>query len=169
MSDDTPNGSPDWGWIVAVCTVIVLEMLASWVIISKLSEDNSVLASRVAIALIALSFIAFLFAVVKDRDINFSLAIVFVLSNIASMILLFANIYSWLGLNDSLRTNPSCRSTTMGDAIYFSVITWTTVGYGDVTPTLQTRSTAAFEAITGYVVMGLLISVLIIVAQPRSD
>ena len=44
--------------------------------------------------------------------------------------------------------------------MYFSVITWTTVGYGDFVPTESTRLFAATEAFIGHVWMGLLISVL---------
>ena len=148
------------------CTAIVVEIVALWLIFCFTAKSASILASEIVIALVALSFIVFLFGVARNKgNRHIGVAIVFVLSNMATMILLFANIYRWLGLTDSLR--PKQIHTTIWDAIYFSIITWTTVGYGDMTPRLQTRSIAAFEALTGYVVMGLLISVLIILA--RSD
>lgn len=152
-------------WVhTGACIIIVIEIVALWLILRSPAKNCSIHASEVVIAVVALSFIVFLFGVARDRgNRNIAVAIVFVLSNMASMILLFANIYKWLGLKDSLR--PDQINTTIWDAIYFSIITWTTVGYGDITPVLQTRSIAAFEALTGYVVMGLLISVLIILAQ----
>jgi hypothetical protein len=151
---------------VAACAVIAFE-LSALAVIFQLNETSSIIISRLLISLIAAAFVGFLFGVVKNWGARkFSVAIAFILSNITAMILLFANIYRWLGLNDPLRHNH--YHTTIWDAIYFSIITWTTVGYGDLTPALQSRSTAAFEAITGYVVMGLVISVLVIMAQ-RTD
>lgn len=40
--------------------------------------------------------------------------------------------------------------------LYFSVITWTTVGYGDVSPSTASRPFAALEAMIGYIFMALL-------------
>jgi hypothetical protein len=117
------------------------------------------------IAGVALSFLYFLFSVARDPGgRSLPVALVFVLSNIAVMIIAYGGIYSRLGLADTLRGGGR---TSIWDGIYFSIITWTTVGYGDMSPTLATRAVAASEALTGYVVMGLLISVLVVMAQGR--
>jgi hypothetical protein len=47
------------------------------------------------------------------------------------------------------------------DALYFSVITWTTLGYGDFIPSAECRPWAAAEALTGYAMMPLFITALI--------
>lgn len=168
--------------------VIVIEFGLCFLIIFVLKKDISIPCSYGAISLIALSFIGYLFGIYYDREgRSFFVAIIFIVSNISSIILLFANVYRWVGLTDTLRPGypcPSqicavhfqlcddlkiCQITSIWDGIYFSLITLTTVGYGDVTPTLHARSTAAFEAITGYVIMGLVISVLITLAKPSLD
>ena len=48
------------------------------------------------------------------------------------------------------------------DALYFSVMTWTTVGYGDFTPiTPISKIVAASEALLGYIFMGVFWGVLV--------
>lgn len=44
---------------------------------------------------------------------------------------------------------------TLADAIYFSLVTYTTVGYGDVTVGPETRIFAAMAAVTGVLNFGL--------------
>jgi hypothetical protein len=120
------------------------------------------------ISFVALSFIMFLFGVARKwGQRNIFVALAFVLSNLALLVIAFGGIYSQLGLNDTV--SKKHNYTSIWDGIYFSIITLTTVGYGDITPTLLTRSIAAFEALTGYVIMGLLISVLVITAQRGRD
>src|ERR1700736_3333077 len=48
----------------------------------------------------------------------------------ASAQLFYASCYSSIGLN-----GPEKVSHSLFDALYFSIITWTTVGYGDFSPT----------------------------------
>jgi hypothetical protein len=45
--------------------------------------------------------------------------------------------------------------------LYFSVVTWTTLGYGDFIPMPDARYIVVVEAIMGYVMMALLISVFV--------
>jgi Ion channel len=68
----------------------------------------------------------------------------------ADLILLFAMWYKDLGLWDgnTLTHNPA-------DCLYFSLITWTTLGYGDIRPSAAARAIAATEAMSGYLFMGL--------------
>lgn len=48
--------------------------------------------------------------------------------------------------------------TSYGDALYFSVITWTTVGYGDIRPSPDARLMTGIEALFGSIYMGIFIS-----------
>jgi hypothetical protein len=73
--------------------------------------------------------------------------------------------YAYFGLRDtSIQLDPA-HDGVVHDAVkslYFSVVTWTTLGYGDFVPANGiTRFFAAWEALTGYVVMAVLISALV--------
>ena len=53
-------------------------------------------------------------------------------------------------------------------SIYFSIVTWTTLGYGDFRPVESMRIVAACEAILGYVYMGVMVGVVInLLAEKR--
>lgn len=69
------------------------------------------------------------------------------------IIFLFGCNYSGLGIisNNEL-TNDFYNS------LYFSVITWTTLGYGDVLPSSGVKVYATLEALIGYVYSGVMIS-----------
>lgn len=68
------------------------------------------------------------------------------------IVMSYAVSYRVLGLVDGSRvvTDPiTC--------LYFSIVTWTTLGYGDVRPNPEARMLAASEAIVGYIVMAVFI------------
>jgi voltage-gated potassium channel Kch len=69
-----------------------------------------------------------------------------------SMILAYALGYHSLTLLDG--DKPVTDSFT---CLYFSIVTWTTVGYGDVRPSLAARPLAAMEALVGYLSMPIII------------
>ena len=68
------------------------------------------------------------------------------------IVISYAASYRVLGLidGDKLTTDPST-------CLYFSIVTWTTLGYGDVRPAQAARALAASEAIVGYVVMAVFV------------
>lgn len=77
--------------------------------------------------------------------------------NMQALILYFGLLYSQYGLLD-LENNVSFNAN---DGLYFSIVTWTTLGYGDFRPVPNIRLLAGFEALLGYVYMGVFISLLI--------
>ena len=108
----------------------------------------------------------------RTGKIVFSL-ILYILSTIY-MILAFASIYSIVGIIEPISTNLSiindkalvstCDVNPIYDyksTIYFSTITWTSLGYGDILPSVESRVYIMLEAAFGYVHMSLLIGLIL--------
>ncbi len=86
------------------------------------------------------------------------------LSAVTSLVLLsisaitgFAGIYRV----SCLQQNGMATCADHLDALYFSIVTWTTLGYGDFSPPPDIRLVAALEAILGFTAFGLLIGIAI--------
>jgi hypothetical protein len=74
---------------------------------------------------------------------------------LCNWIMAYAVTYRYLGVIDNEKEG--------GDSItclYFSIVTWTTLGYGDVRPSLDARLIAASEALVGYIWMAAFIGLL---------
>lgn len=54
------------------------------------------------------------------------------------------------------------------DALYFSIVTWTTLGYGDFHPVESLRLLAAFQALLGTLFIPLLIAALLFSVQEKA-
>ncbi|MFW8585966.1 ion channel [Rhizobium beringeri] len=89
---------------------------------------------------------------------------VMLLLHAASLILVFAAIYRGFGL----REHPY---VTWDLALYFSVETWTTLGYGDFQPAAGIELIAAAQAIVGYTYLGMIVAVLgaALILQPLQE
>lgn len=71
----------------------------------------------------------------------------------------FARLYRLLGIKE---TSSGEISSNIIDCFYFSIITWSTVGYGDFIPASRTsRALAAYEATIGYFTMAAIFAALI--------
>ena len=95
----------------------------------------------------------------RDNEANTRQVIRFAALSITFMIvqiLSFTLLYKVGGLNSPANSSE----LTPTDYTYFSAITWTTVGYGDITPSPNSRLIAASEAISGYIYMGIFIGTL---------
>jgi hypothetical protein len=140
--------------------IMILEGLFSIGAIEGLKKPYAIWTSAGLLAIAMSVFVVFLLAMVSDRGGRRpSIVALFVVVNLAAIISLFGNIYRWTGLKDTVRTIPSPHPLL--DAIYFSTVTWTTLGYGDIVPLPEARAVAAIEALMGYIVMALLIAVLL--------
>jgi len=91
----------------------------------------------------------------KDRNI-LSLISISILG-ICTIVLNFANIYIIVGINSP----DGCVSNKFFDSLYFSVVTWTTLGYGDFTPTEAARPVAIAQISVGVLIMALFIASLV--------
>lgn len=142
--------------VVCVITVIwfPVETIALWT-------------TGIAIFIMTLTFVTFLFSMASDKISRKAVPVaVFVVANIVSIVCLFGNMYRWLGLKDTTLAESQIQNPfPLSDAIYFSTVTWTTLGYGDIVASPAARPVAAIEALSGYVVMGLLIAVLLVMVQ----
>ncbi|WP_298851754.1 potassium channel family protein [uncultured Ruegeria sp.] len=67
---------------------------------------------------------------------------------------LFAAVYGAFGYND----HCVIGAQGPGDILYFSYVTFTTVGYGDMSPTGLCRGLAVSEAVTGYILLGMFVA-----------
>lgn len=80
---------------------------------------------------------------------------------------LFAELYWTIGLQHS----PDSITHNKWDALYFSIITWTTTGYGDFVPTVASRWVACCEALLGTLYNGFALAVVIyqlnLMAKPK--
>jgi hypothetical protein len=73
-------------------------------------------------------------------------------ANLVWSLACFARLYRTFGI---IEASSGERSDSLIDCLYFSLITWTTVGYGDFIPASRPcRALAAFQAIIGYFTMG---------------
>jgi voltage-gated potassium channel Kch len=84
---------------------------------------------------------------------------------VAALIIEYAQIYSVRGIcadSDCNNIVSDWQST-----LYFSVITFTTTGYGDYHPQAVDRLLAASEALSGYIVFGIFVSAVASVFSDR--
>jgi hypothetical protein len=88
--------------------------------------------------------------------------------NLAILILTFAWVHHQIGLMDV--SGPAPRPTNdLSDALYFSVVTSTTLGYGDFIPLGPGRPVAALQALVGYLILGILVSTGFQLIAPNSN
>ncbi|OLF72389.1 hypothetical protein AWH62_11205 [Maricaulis sp. W15] len=69
------------------------------------------------------------------------------------IIFVFARFYQMSGFAQT----EAGQFPSYHEAIYFSVVTWTTLGYGDLAPSAEARALAASQALLGYIFLGLLV------------
>ena len=68
-------------------------------------------------------------------------------------IALFQIAYIWLVQNDQYGAIIGDTSLDWSDLFYFSAVTYTSTGYGDLTPTGNMRLFATVEALTGLIMI----------------
>lgn len=86
---------------------------------------------------------------------------------LAMLLGFFAALYQQLGIIDN--TQPGGPVThSYFTSLYYSVVTFTTLGYGDFYPRGLGRVLAAIQALTGYVILATLASTTALVLSPYS-
>ena len=87
-------------------------------------------------------------------------------AEVLGMLLAFAAVYRKIGIIDSTQPNSPVVHE-FWTSLYYSVVTFTTLGYGDFYPQGIGRALAGMQALTGYIVLGLLASVTANVVSPN--
>jgi Ion channel len=101
-------------------------------------------------------FAAFCFRDSHGRKIGPVWTLLALMLQTAAIIFVFAGVYRGYGLK------VAEHGTELADwktPLYFSMVTLTTLGYGDVTPASGIRLIAAIQALLGYLNLGLIVGV----------
>ena len=91
-----------------------------------------------------------------DEGGDFSGAVTFMFFLVSWIILVYAVMY----LKSGLVINGEFTEVSFFESLYFSITTWTTLGYGDISPSPRMRLITSSQALMGYVSMGVWIAVL---------
>jgi voltage-gated potassium channel Kch len=129
------------GALFALIAALYLDFLGSEVVVltQVIKGTNFVFLVLTVFAV----YFFLLFAPMKRKDANSELLLVVAtLQFIPIVIVSFAYCYTEVGLK-----NASERT----DYLYFSIVTFTTLGYGDITPTALSKFYAALQALTGFI------------------
>jgi hypothetical protein len=104
----------------------------------------------------------------KGKNLESALIGLFgVVCSMTGLLMVYGAIFLRMDVRNS--GDPSAV-TSLADAAYFSTMTWTTVGYGDIVPGSRlARIFVAVEAINGSVVMAFFIAALVSVAKIFDD
>lgn len=98
---------------------------------------------------------------------RFGRAALLIVLDLVLLLVGFALMYQPLGLLDTRNANAA-EIHDFWTSLYFSIVTFTTLGFGDLVPTGAGRSLAALQALTGYVVLGVLASTASSVLAPHT-
>ena len=104
----------------------------------------------------------------RSRDFSFYRISILIASAIVAHLIeiaLFQIAYIWLVQNDHYGAIIGDTSLDWSDLFYFSAVTYTSTGYGDLTPTGNMRLLATVEALTGLIMIAWTASFAFLVMQ----
>ena len=136
--------------------------------LDKYTSSNASIETKIAIlswfaTVVAIIVLTYVMLSLNKKIIAKSFVIIIFLQFVL-IILTYAKIYQTFGVLDLVENKLVHVPST---CLYLSVITITTVGYGDVVPALGWgRWVAMTEALFGYLLMGVLVATLIDVWKP---
>ncbi len=112
------------------------------------------------IALFSLALSAFSFRWYFYHDVDNEISFLVIGLNGLFMLATFAFIHLACGLVFAGGEKvPNGYAPSIADAIYFSVVTFTTLGYGDFQPTEKLRLFSAIQALSGYMFLGATVAI----------
>ncbi|GAA6136814.1 hypothetical protein NBRC116583_05610 [Arenicella sp. 4NH20-0111] len=113
-----------------------------------------ILPAEISVILLIIAYPMFITTVglmIGNNDGWYGEAISFFVMLIVATVAIFAVIYWRYGL----LANGEHIDISILESIYFSITTWTTLGYGDFAPIPRIRHITSIQAIMGYVGLGL--------------
>ena len=154
MSNE-PRTLEEWKSTLLAALGLVLASFFAWHGLSHLNEATAgdsigTIASIGLLVWIASQSWYYMTQVKSPRRMLFLMGVSF----IQVVPFLFAAVYGAFGYNDR------CVIGAQGpaDILYFSYVSFTTVGYGDMSPTGYCRGLAVAEAIAGYILLGIFVA-----------
>lgn len=142
--------------------VVALALLAGLIVSLVLPLPFKSWASATFIAITSAILVYFFFSLVRiGRGNKRTTGDVLLVSalGVISLPIHFAFVYLHTGI---YRSGDKAETiVSISDAIYFSVVTWTTLGYGDILPSPASKNVVMIEVALGYVLMALLIAALV--------
>ncbi|WP_170425886.1 potassium channel family protein [Ruegeria arenilitoris] len=150
-----PTTLAEWKSTILSAAGMVLASFLAWFGLSRLSEATAgdtigTFASVVLFIWIVSQSWFYMTQVTSPRRLLLLMGVSF----IQVVPFLFAAVYGAFGYHD----NCVIGANGPGDILYFSYVTFTTVGYGDMSPTGLCRGLAVSEAVTGYILLGLFVA-----------
>lgn len=150
-----PTTLAEWKSTLLAALGLVLASFLAWFGLSRLNEATAgdtigTVASVGLLLWIASQSWYYLTQVKSPRRLLFLMGVSF----IQVVPFLFAAVYGAFGYND----NCVIGAQGPADILYFSYVTFTTVGYGDMSPTGLCRGLAVSEAVIGYILLGMFVA-----------
>ncbi len=150
-----PRTLEEWKSTLVAALGLVLASFLAWFGLSRLSDATAgdTIGTVAAVGLVVWIVSQSWFYVTQVRSPRRLLFLMGV-SFIQVVPFLFAAVYGAFGYNDLCVLGANGPA----DVLYFSYVTFTTVGYGDLTPVGLCRGLAAAEAVTGYILLGMFVA-----------
>lgn len=115
---------------------------------------SSLVLSAIFFPLLVWAIVSTVSAILADPDsLGHTIRYAFIF--LVLTVVFFAVVYTELGI----RVSGGGESKDFWTCLYFSVATLTTLGYGDFAPMPEARAIAAVEAVSGYILLGILTAV----------
>lgn len=154
------------GIIAALLSVFGILTITYKLVLLRL---DPLLGTLIYFTLLCLAFIWFSFYMYRMTK-DLARVLILLIIAIITILIMFSAVYSTQIDDNSYFYvhDGKINSLNKFDAIYFSTVTFTTLGYGDITPVGHYRIFAVFEALTGYICVGLFVGALGLYFSDRS-
>jgi len=155
MPQQEPRTLEEWKSTLVAVSGLVLVSFFAWYGLSRLNETaaGDSIGNLAAVGLTVWLFSQTWYYMTQVTSPRRQLLLMGI-SFIQVVPFLFAAVYGAFGYRDLCVMGANGP----GDVLYFSYVTFTTVGYGDLQPVGLCRGLAVAEAITGYILLGLFVA-----------